>query len=165
MKHYSSGMTLIEILVAIVILTVLLGVGVPGFTNIIQNSRSTALANEIVTALNLARSESVKRAQEVIVCASADLNSCKGVWDGTNGWIVTLGVDGEDPLRVWEAPPVSAIIGQTGNTGDIVFNALGELSKSTVTLSTYFKGCTRDQARSINVNASGRINAKRVKCP
>lgn len=165
MKHKSSGITLIELLVAIAVLAILLGIGVPSFNNVIQNSRSTALANEIVTALNLARSEAVRRAQDVKVCASTDQTTCNGAWDGTSGWIVTLDIAGEDPLRVWGAPPASAVIAQVGAPGDITFDALGELSGGATNLSTHFAGCTGDQARSININASGRISARRVDCP
>ncbi|QEW05259.1 GspH/FimT family pseudopilin [Nitrincola iocasae] len=165
MKHKSSGITLIELLVAIAVLTILLSIGVPSFNNVIQNSRSTALANEIVTALNLARSEAVRRAQDVKVCASTDEATCNGAWDGTSGWIVIPDVAGATPLRVWEAPSASAVIVQAGAAGDIIFDALGELSGGATTLSTRFTGCTGDQARSININASGRINARRVSCP
>ncbi|KGK42837.1 hypothetical protein LH51_04215 [Nitrincola sp. A-D6] len=165
MKHKSSGVTLIELLVAIAVLAILLSLGVPSFNNLIQNSRSTALANEIVTAFNLARSEAVRRAQDITVCASTDEASCNGVWDGTNGWIVIPSQAGATPLRVWDAPPASAVIVQAGAAGSITFDALGELSSGATTLSTRFTGCTGVQARSIDINASGRINTRRVNCP
>lgn len=162
MLQKSYGFSLIELMVAITVLAVLLGVGLPSFNNVIQNSRSTALANEIVTSLNLARSEAVKRTQSIMVCASTDQATCNGSWDGSNGWIVLPVATGASVLRVWDAPPSSAVI--TGDDIDIVFNALGELdvAAGSVTLCSRFSGFTGDQARAININASGRINVRRI---
>ena len=163
MKKHLAGVTLIELMVAIAVMSILLTVGVPSFSNFIQNSRSTALANEIVTTLNLARSESVRRAQDMIVCASSNQTSCTGDW--VNGWIVIPSGTNQTPIRAWEAPVQNAVITRSGASGNIIFNPLGELVSGSTTFATHFSGCKGDQARSINVNASGRINTRRTICP
>ncbi|TVQ74654.1 MAG: prepilin-type N-terminal cleavage/methylation domain-containing protein [Oceanospirillales bacterium] len=164
-KYYSTGVTLIELMVAIAVMSILLTIGVPSFNNFVQNSRSTALANELVTTLNLARSEAVRRALDIRICASSNQTSCSGIWDGSNGWLVIPTGTDQTPIRAWQAPASSAVISRSGASGDIIFNSLGELTSGSTTFVTHFIGCKGDQARSININASGRISSRRVTCP
>lgn len=61
MKHPASGFTLIELLVTLAVAAILLAIGVPGLRNILLTNRLATTANEVVAALNLARSEAIKR--------------------------------------------------------------------------------------------------------
>ncbi|MCU0976327.1 MAG: GspH/FimT family pseudopilin [Steroidobacteraceae bacterium] len=99
------GVTLLELMVAITVLALLLGIGVPSFTNVIRNNRLATQANELVTAFNVARSEASKRGLPVSVCVSSNGTACDTAspnW--ANGWIVftdtaTAGeVDGTDEV-------------------------------------------------------------------
>jgi prepilin-type N-terminal cleavage/methylation domain-containing protein len=58
-SEYNSGFTLMELMVTIAIAAILVGTAIPSFTSTITNNRLTTSANELVTALNLARSEAV----------------------------------------------------------------------------------------------------------
>ena len=79
-----KGFTLVELLITIVVISVLLATGVPAFLDFIKNNRLTAQTNELVSAIQLARSEAVKRGTNTIVCASSNGTSCsdnKDDWD------------------------------------------------------------------------------------
>lgn len=76
-----SGFTLVELVVALAVAAVLLGVGVPSFVGAIKNSRTSSTYNEFVGALYLARSEAVKSARRVTVCARATDATCGTDWD------------------------------------------------------------------------------------
>jgi|OpeIllAssembly_1097287.scaffolds.fasta_scaffold58881_2 type IV fimbrial biogenesis protein FimT len=96
------GFTLIELMVAIMVLGILLGVAVPSFRDAALSSRLTAYANDLVASAQIARSEAIKRNAPVTLCASADGAVCEedGGWEV--GWIV-LTADGavlqrEQPL-------------------------------------------------------------------
>ena len=65
--RYDSGYTLMELMVTITIAGVLLSIAIPNFTSVISSNRLTTYANELVTALNFARSEAIKRGQYVVV--------------------------------------------------------------------------------------------------
>ncbi len=105
------GFTLIELMITLAIAAILLTVGVPSFNQVIKNSRLSTQANSLVTALNLGRSEAVKRGQAVTICKSANSTSCVGNWNSSqNGWIVFVDTDndgtvdaGELILRVFNA--------------------------------------------------------------
>ena len=110
--EHSFGFTLMELMVTIAIAGILLGVAIPSFTSIISSNRLTTYANELVTALNLARSEAIKRGQHVVVSKTGT--------DWEDGWQVFVDIDrspsshqnvfntGTDiVLRVYSALPAS----------------------------------------------------------
>jgi type IV fimbrial biogenesis protein FimT len=90
----SRGFTLIELMVAIMVLGILLGVAVPSFRDAALSSRLTAYANDLVASAQIARSEAIKRNAPVTLCASAVGAACDegGGWEV--GWIV-LTADGD----------------------------------------------------------------------
>lgn len=95
---------MIELLVTLSIAAILLAVAVPNFIVFIQNNRLAGQANDLVTMLNYARSEAVKRNGSVTVCGSTTTNSCSGSSDWTGGLIVfadangNAAVDGGDTI-------------------------------------------------------------------
>jgi type IV fimbrial biogenesis protein FimT len=76
MKDKQGGFTLIELMFTIVVLAVLLAIGIPNFRDFLRNSRMVSAANDFLTDVNLARSESVKRRVSVTLCKSTNGTSC-----------------------------------------------------------------------------------------
>lgn len=79
-----KGFTLFELIVAVTIVTILVTVAVPGMRQIIDSNRLTAYLNSVVSGVHLARSEAIKRNENVDFCAGVD--GCGGTW--SNGWTV-----------------------------------------------------------------------------
>ncbi len=94
----AQGFTLTELVIALVILGILTALGVPAYTEFVRNSRRAGVLNEFSAALNLARSEAVKRGVPVAVCRTADGANCGGTW--TAGWLVFVNLDGDSPAVV-----------------------------------------------------------------
>ncbi|EGW21555.1 hypothetical protein Mettu_0321 [Methylobacter tundripaludum SV96] len=95
--EYNSGFTLLELMITIAIAGILVGVAIPSFTSIIASNRLTAYANELVTALNLARNEAVKRGMSVTV-RKVDNNSSTNKGAGANwedGWDIFTDADSD----------------------------------------------------------------------
>lgn len=74
-----------ELMVTVSIAGILAGLAVPNFIGTVRSNRLTTQVNEFVTALNLARSESVKRGRMVVVRKTGTN------WE--NGWQVFVDVD------------------------------------------------------------------------
>ena len=83
------GFSLIELMITIVVAAVLLAVAVPSFRNLILSNELTTTTNEWVTAVNLARSEAIKRSAAVVVCGAGSNQS--GANDLSNGCAANLG--------------------------------------------------------------------------
>jgi len=109
---------------------IVMAIGVPSFQSITTNNRIAANTNEFITALNLARSEAVKRAAAVSVCKSADGATCTTSGDWDQGWIVIV-VGDTDPLRVFESLGGNTTLTGKDNNGDgdivniVTFTGLG----------------------------------------
>lgn len=84
----SRGFTIIELLVTLTVTTVLLGLAVPSMTRLVAERKANLLTNELVTSINLARSEAVKRNDRVVLCKSADGESCTTAGGWHTGWIL-----------------------------------------------------------------------------
>ena len=104
----TRGFTLVELLITLSIAAILMAISAPSFTSIIQNNRMTTQYNELLASLSLARSESIKRDQRVIVCQSSAGDSCDGnASNWHSGWVVFVDNDednaidgGEEIIRV-----------------------------------------------------------------
>ena len=86
----AAGFTLTELMTVLAVAAILVSVAVPNVTTFIQNNRLTAAANDLLRSFQLARTEAIRRQQNVVVCASANPTaanpSCS--YGAFNGWIV-----------------------------------------------------------------------------
>lgn len=108
------GFTLMEILIVIVMIGVLLGIAAPSFTNFTASQRVKTASFDLYAALNLARSEALKRRQQVTVAPATGT-------DWSSGWTVKVGTT---TLRTQNAPTGSAFSGATS----VVYRMDGRLS-------------------------------------
>jgi type IV fimbrial biogenesis protein FimT len=90
------GFTLVELLITIVVVSILLAAGVPAFQSFIKNSRVTSQTNDLISTIQLARSEALKRGTNMVVCASSDQATCTGKDTWADGWIVFSDFDPDD---------------------------------------------------------------------
>lgn len=171
------GFTLIELMVTLSVLAIVLGIAIPSFQKQIVNNKSLALGEEFAAALNYARSQAVKTAKRVSICASKDGATCTGSW--TEGFIVfqddatsdtaadiTLGTI----YKVW--PKLTAtgsltVKRDTTDTSFIRYTSLGTLApidNKTINVSLKLTGCTGKAARKISVNFSGLTNIQADDC-
>ena len=102
------GITLLELMFAVTILAIVLGIGVPSFVNIVASNRMAALNNDVISAIHRARSEAVKQRTNTVMCPSdnptAVVPAC-GV-TMTNGWIVFTDANNNGVVN----PPTDLVI-------------------------------------------------------
>lgn len=88
-----AGFTLIELLVVLAISALTISLVSP-MVNILRESKARSISYEFISALNLARSEAIKRGNRVTVCRTIDGTRCEGnpdidgQKDWSTGWIV-----------------------------------------------------------------------------
>ena len=95
-----AGLTLIELMITLVVGSILMVIAVPSFMSFQKDNRRVTQLNDLVSGLNLARSEAVKSNATVALCPSADGANCAGNNKYERGWIVFLNTDGDSPPDV-----------------------------------------------------------------
>jgi type IV fimbrial biogenesis protein FimT len=88
LRRSHSGLTLIELMTTMSVSLILIAVGIPGVSSLLANNTMVASTNDLVTHLQYARSEAVKRQQPVSVCSSSDGLTCANSTEWGTGWIV-----------------------------------------------------------------------------
>ncbi len=89
----SAGFTLVELLVTLALAAIILSQAVPSFSSMVKGNRLATETNTLVSDINLARSEAIKRGTRVILCRSADPSAANPTCGGsantwTTGWLV-----------------------------------------------------------------------------
>ena len=146
-----TGFTLVELLIVIALFAILAAIAVPNFTVMVANNRITTAQNHLVSALNMARSESIRRTMPVQVEQSG------AAWN--DGWQIR--VTGGAVLREFPAPSGDIVVENGTNT--VVF--MGMNTGTTITAFTIRdSSATTTQARCIRVGATGRVSSEDAAC-
>jgi type IV fimbrial biogenesis protein FimT len=82
------GFTMVELLITVSILGILSAMAYPSFNELIRNNRRSSYANDLLAAINLARSEAIKRNGQVTILRSGPT---AGEWE--DGWTVFVDSD------------------------------------------------------------------------
>lgn len=155
----TRGFTLIELMVTIAVLAIVIAIAAPSFTSVIQSNRTTALHHEILGAIQLARSEAVKRRKEVVVCRSENMTDCANGADWTVGWLVKE-VAG-DVVKIWDPVTGMAV---TGPIAGAVFRSSG-MANAVTNFTTTTSSCTSGTKYTIEVSLTGSATAAKTGCP
>ncbi|WP_275991314.1 GspH/FimT family pseudopilin [Amphritea atlantica] len=157
------GFTLIELMVALVVLGILLGIGIPSFNAVIESNRLRSVAHDLNTATQLARSVALTRRENAAICrANAGFTACDFDSDWSNGWVVVAqtGADLEtiadvEVIREWGA--VDLVV--SGATNGFVFNSSGR-----ATTNGSIEIQNNNDSRCLSVNVSGRAIVQEGGC-
>lgn len=125
----------------------ILAIGVPNLRQFILNNRMTGVANDLLAATHMARTESIKRHAQTVMCFTSDATAntpvCDG--DGRQGWVVFVddsdptvaaatdnngAVDANEPILARHGPIASGIAVRSfplGNGNYLAYNAAGFL--------------------------------------
>ncbi|MCB1679546.1 MAG: GspH/FimT family pseudopilin [Halioglobus sp.] len=104
----ARGFTLVELMIAVLLLVIVLAVAAPPLRQLVHGNRLRTEASRLLRALNLARSEAVLRNQPVSVCPSsmAQDGSARCGGEFARGWLVFSNADRD---RIVDAPGDSVI--------------------------------------------------------
>lgn len=165
----TRGFTLIELMVTLAIVAILMMVAVPSFVAFQRNAELTSASNTMLAALNAARSEAMKRNQNVMVTPLGT------GW--ASGWQVFVDVDrsgtlstGDIVITTYPALQTYFTVSGTGNANlsspYVLFNGSGYASDTGGTLGNLTIEIARsdlsgsellEQTRRVKVANTGRV--------
>jgi len=116
-----NGFTLVELMITVAIAGIFAMAAAPSFTKMIQNNRLATQSNTLIGALNLARSESIKRGFNVILCRSSNGATCAVAGDWDQGWIVFVDTNNDVAPQAAE---ILRIYGDLAGRGTLKPNGL-----------------------------------------
>lgn len=169
-QYLGSGFSLIELLVTISILAILITVGVPNLIAFVQNSRLTSQANDLVTVLNYARSEAIKRGVRITVCSSTNNTGCAGSTTWETGFIAFVDNDGDgvvdagDDILMVRQPLDGGNTLRSANLSWITYRAQGHSAGFFGTLRLCDERGTAN-ARAVVVSNQGRVRTTNLTDP
>ncbi len=170
------GLTLIELMVALAVFSIVVAVAAPQMKTFMKNNRQINKLNTMVSAINLARSEAARLGSTITICSTSDNATCTGETDWSVGFMVFQDTDrngaigaGETILRLFPETSADGTVLATAFDGAnydktfIQFASRGELRDTDGTAATTPQGsfvfCDdrgATKARAINVNLLGR---------
>jgi len=169
------GFTLVELLVVLAVSAILLAIAIPGYANFMNYNRLVAVTNDLVSSLQLARSEAIKRGIRVTVCKSSTPMESAPVCDEEanwqQGWLVFVddGIKGvldigDQILKVHGETPGGAVMTVTNYSTYASYLPSGVSQGPNGLGNGTFYVCVAGSKRSIIINQTGRIRLDKSTC-
>jgi type IV fimbrial biogenesis protein FimT len=120
-----QGYTLIELMVLVAVMSIVLAVGVPQLSTFFDGNRMVSNTNALVSAIQITRSEAIKRGNRVTLCKSSNADAgtpaCTTGGDWDQGWFVFS--DSPSSIGVYnsatEGVPLRRFVGAEGSNTTI----------------------------------------------
>ncbi len=172
---HNRGLMLIELILALGIVTLLMAVALPSFKTLAATTQLRTAKNQLVLGLQRARAEAVSRGREVVLCPSRDGRRCEDASDWSHGWLLytdnnrNTRFDPVEPLLLSQTldPEMVSVRGNNGRRR-ITYRSLGESAGANAT----FVLCSRmrpELGGQVIVANSGRVRslnfAPEMACP
>lgn len=164
-KQHNAGFTLVELMITLAVAAILVTAAVPSFMSMIASNRVTAASNDLVTALNLGKSEAIRSGRYALLCKNSNCDTT-GSW--ADGWILFSDVDnngvqnGDDPIiRTQEALEPSLAFQYIGGSGGsrIQFRPNGSLNE--LGRFCFRNSYQNENSRVVRITQSGRIRTEK----
>lgn len=164
-RRKMAGFTLIELMVIVVVLVIVMTVAIPNLQEMIKNNRVTAQGNELVSLINYARNEAIRRTDSVTVNISSDGYS----WTGE---VLDPDGDGDEAcagaaLRCSTYEQVQLDWDGEGDPLEIVFNNRGYLEPfdDRIAIRLEHENCAGEfQRRILTIRPTGQLESCRAAC-
>lgn len=169
------GFTLVELLIVLAVGSILLAIAIPGYGFLVNTNRLATMTNELVSVLQLARSEAIKRGARVTVCKTSNTGAitpaCDATADWHEGWLVFVDggnrgvLDSQDELIRIELDKLNGANISTTNFSNYVSYLPSGMSQGPNNLGNgTFEICLEHMQRKVILSVTGRIRSARGLC-
>ena len=167
-------MTLTELMMALAVLGILVGVSAPYLRDTLLNWRITAQTNDLLSDFGAARGQAAGLAVTVTMCASSNGTTCVGSWD--QGRLIFTDPDADATVDAGDTivRKIAAInstttlaVANLATAGRVQFRSTG-LASGVIGSGATFKFCdsrTGPHGRTVTLSPTGRASTSTVNCP
>ena len=82
MKTHTKGLTLVDLIASLAILSILYELAAPAFFRLIERNKAATGINWIISAINITRISAVDYGSLTTLCPTQDDRRCSGIWHG-----------------------------------------------------------------------------------
>lgn len=158
-----AGLTILESLMTLAIVSILAIIAIPGFTTMICHDLAVAAVNGLHTSLNYACQAAIARNSYVVMCKSDDGVSCNhALADWISRWLIFDYLDRDSTAHVDPGEPILQVCGPAWPQTPIVSNrnsfTLRPMDRRSLDGTFWYfpEGGRNDHALIVNVN--GRVH-------
>ena len=159
------GVTIIELMIVVTIGAILASIAVPSLRDTLYSTRQSSTFGLIVSDLNQARGEAIKRNSRMLMCVRNPAgDNCGTVTNWTAGWLVCregnvanqcAATTSDDPNPVIVRPPISDNLTLTGSAALVRFSPNSSAGAATLALGGTWSGAI---TRTATVAVTGNIS-------
>ena len=164
MPHRIRGFTLVEAVIALAVLSLLVGAAVPAWNGALESAHSTSAKAALLDSLTRSISHAALAGSEVVLCPGT-VDGCRDTIDWSRGWIAYADVDGnrqrgpgETLLQVQPTLSGKTHLRSTSGRTHVVFQPNGGNAGSNITF-TLCDGRGAAQATTLVLANDGRLRA------
>lgn len=150
-----AGVTLVELMIAMVILSIIMAFGVPSFRESTANAAIRGATMDLVAAINTARADAVN------LRAVVDMDPADAA-DWSSGWVLDYPAPHADEGRSF-AVATGVQVSETNALVTLQFRPNGTVDNEAI-----FRICdgrTAETGREITLNRLGRVTTGEIVCP
>jgi type IV fimbrial biogenesis protein FimT len=183
-QDQARGFGLVELMITVSMVAILAAIALPSYSSMIRRNRIATQTNDLLSAFNMARNESITRSRGVTLCAADTTgdeppDACGTATAWSTGWMIFIddtatldadpptAIESENVLRMWRGVEQNTLT-VDGDQYFVRFNPRGMAASDPAPPITFTlkpeSNCSNQQQRAITINSLGRSSATKVDC-
>lgn len=170
-KQTQEGFNLIELMIAVSIISILLSIGVPSYIESQKRNNADSNILKMKSAMNMAKQQAIYQAREIIICPPNNaVNGCGTNW--SQGAIIFAAADatisGTTISGISDSEIISRIYGVKNTVGSFTSNKgvykFGQNGFSTTPGAITYCDASNSYGKTLSISSAGKVTLQDFSC-